>query len=73
MPWEKRSRLLAKYPELAKKERSLDVLLNVDSGGEVGFDGEGGTGALEYFERLCDGFERKETISKRDPVAVLNW
>lgn len=71
LPWETRALLLDKYPGLRFKEQSLDVLLNVDSGREIGLDGEGGSGAVEYFERLC-----KSTVGGaqvRDPGVVLNW
>ena len=46
-------------------ERDVDVLMSVDSGREVGFDGEPGTGgAVAYFD----------TLSKvRDPKVVVNW
>lgn len=71
LPWETRARLLAKYPELTAKGKSLDVLLNVDSGREIGFDGEGGTGAVEYFERLCQSAHGG--AQGRNPGVVLNW
>ena len=46
-------------------ERDADVLMSVDSGREVGFDGEPGDGgAIAYFD----------TLSKvRDPKVVVNW
>ncbi|KAF9559669.1 glutamyl-tRNA amidotransferase, partial [Agrocybe pediades] len=66
LPWELRSKILDKYPSLKDKEQSLDVLLNVDNGREVGFDAEDGAGAVEYFERLCQA-------PKRDPIVILNW
>ncbi|KAF8961095.1 Glutamyl-tRNA amidotransferase B subunit [Flammula alnicola] len=69
LPWETRSRLLERYPLLKAKETSLDVLLHVDNGREVGFDGEDSGGAVDYFERLCQG--GKET--PRNPSVVLNW
>ena len=46
-------------------ERDADVLMSIDSGREVGFDGEPGDGgAIAYFD----------TLSKvRDPKVVVNW
>ncbi|KAF8165712.1 Glutamyl-tRNA amidotransferase subunit B, mitochondrial [Crassisporium funariophilum] len=66
LPWETRSRLLERYPELESKENSLDVLLKIDNGQEVGYDGECGTGAVDYFDRLCQE-------NGRPPAVVLNW
>jgi len=65
-PWQIRARILDKYPSLKNKETSLNVLLSIDDGREVGFDGEDNGGAVEYFENLC-------LSRKRDPVLVLNW
>lgn len=46
-------------------ERDTDVLMSVDSGREVGFDGEPGNGgAVAYFDSLSRG---------RDPKVVVNW
>ncbi|KAF5322005.1 hypothetical protein D9619_000691 [Psilocybe cf. subviscida] len=55
----------------ATKGKSLDVLLNVDNGREIGFDGEGGSGAVEYFERLCQSADGG--TQGRNPGVVLNW
>lgn len=46
-------------------DRDADVLMSVDSGREVGLDGEPGNGgAVAYFD----------TLSKdRDPKVVVNW
>ncbi|KDR84118.1 hypothetical protein GALMADRAFT_111334 [Galerina marginata CBS 339.88] len=71
LPWEIRSRLLEKYPSLQGKPQSLEVLLNVDNGREVAFDGEDSGGAVDYFERLCQTTSGEGT--KRDPVVLLNW
>ncbi|KAJ3500203.1 hypothetical protein NLJ89_g9899 [Agrocybe chaxingu] len=73
LPWETRSRLLGEYPGLRAKEQSLDVLLNVDNGRDVGFDGEDSGGAIWYFERLCQEAKADGRTLKRDPVVVLNW
>lgn len=45
-------------------ERDVQVLMDVDSGREVGFDGELGRGAVAYFD---------EVSRSRDPKAVVNW
>lgn len=74
LPQETRSRLLDKFPELKAKEQSLDVLLNVDNGREVAFDGESSGGAVNYFEQLCLGENDKGQIeTRRNPGVVLNW
>ncbi|TFK72027.1 Glutamyl-tRNA amidotransferase subunit B, mitochondrial [Pluteus cervinus] len=68
-----RLRLQEKY---ALPERDVDVLLSIDSGRDVGFDGRPGTGgAIAYFDALCQGANtRGETASrKRDPKVVSNW
>ncbi|KAH9482302.1 Glutamyl-tRNA(Gln) amidotransferase subunit B, mitochondrial [Psilocybe cubensis] len=74
LPWDIRSRLVSKYPSLNAKEKSLNVLINVNSGKEIGFDGENSGGAVEYFEELCQtpvtGGSRPTV---RDPVVLLNW
>jgi len=45
--------------------RDTEVLMSVDSGREVGFDGEPGSGgAVAYFDNLSKG---------RDPKVVVNW
>lgn len=45
--------------------RDTEVLMSVDSGREVGFDGEPGTGgAVAYFDGLS---------KSRDPKVVVNW
>jgi aspartyl-tRNA(Asn)/glutamyl-tRNA(Gln) amidotransferase subunit B len=46
-------------------KQGTEVLMSVDSGREVGFDGEPGTGgAVAYFDSLAKG---------RDPKVVVNW
>ena len=61
LPDATRSRLLRQ----GLSERDADVLMSIDSGREVGFDGEPGDGgAVAYFD----------TLSKvRDPKVVVNW
>ena len=44
--------------------RDIDVLMSVDAGREVRFDGELGSGAVAYFDAVASG---------RDPKAVVNW
>lgn len=49
------------------------MLLSVDSGREVKYDGEQGedvsAGAIAYFDQLCT----REGNGKRDPRVVVNW
>ncbi|TFY69182.1 hypothetical protein EVG20_g3256 [Dentipellis fragilis] len=45
-------------------QRDTDVLMAVDSGREVGYDGELGQGATAYFDALA---------RDRDPKEVVNW
>lgn len=46
-------------------KRDAEVLMSVDSGREVEFDGElGSGGAVAYFESLS---------KSRDPKIVVNW
>ncbi|KAF7967986.1 hypothetical protein HWV62_32393 [Athelia sp. TMB] len=61
LPEQTRARLVAQ----GLSERDADVLMSVDSGREVGFDGEPGNGgAVAYFDALSQG---------RDPKVVVNW
>lgn len=48
-------------------ERDVDVLLNIDVGRSVGWDGAVGGGTVEYFEEVVKG------AKGRDPKTVLNW
>ena len=77
LPWETRYRLRKMY---ALSERDIDVLLNVDSGREVTFDGEkdvDGSGAVAYFDRLCTGQKGSQVSGNtqiiRDPKVAVNW
>lgn len=54
----------ARLMNLGLSERDTDVLMAVDSGREVGFDGELGKGAVTYFDSLAQ---------QRDPRVVVNW
>ncbi|EGO02395.1 hypothetical protein SERLA73DRAFT_166824 [Serpula lacrymans var. lacrymans S7.3] len=45
-------------------ERDVDVLMAIDSGREVGWDGELGGGAVAYFDSLANG---------REGRVVVNW
>lgn len=60
LPEQTRARLQAQ----GLSQRDTDVLMAVDSGREVGFDGEHGKGAVAYFDALS---------TSRDPKAVVNW
>ncbi|KAH9855061.1 Glutamyl-tRNA-Gln amidotransferase B subunit [Lenzites betulinus] len=60
LPHATRARLL----EQGLSERDVEVLMDVDSGREVGYDGELGRGAVAYFDEVSRG---------RDPKAVVNW
>lgn len=60
LPDEVRSRLQAQ----GLSQRDVDVLMAVDSGREVGFDGALGQGAIAYFDALS---------MNRDPKTVVNW
>jgi aspartyl-tRNA(Asn)/glutamyl-tRNA(Gln) amidotransferase subunit B len=63
LPAASRARLLSTYK---LSEQDADVLLNLDSGREVGFDGEHSDGgAVAYFDRLCS--------EGRNPRVVFNW
>jgi len=54
----------ARLQDIGLSRRDTDVLMDVDSGREVGFDGELGQGAVAYFDQVSVG---------RDPKAVVNW
>jgi aspartyl-tRNA(Asn)/glutamyl-tRNA(Gln) amidotransferase subunit B len=45
-------------------QKDIDVLMTVDSGNEVGFDGQLNHGAVTYFEALTNG---------RSSKVVVNW
>ncbi len=60
LPDATRARLL----EQGLSQRDVEVLMDVDSGREVRFDGELGRGAVAYFEEVSRG---------RDPKTVVNW
>lgn len=46
-------------------QHEIDVLMGVDSGHEVGFDGRQGCGAVTYFEALL--------THGRNSKTVINW
>lgn len=60
LPDATRARLLA----LGLARRDADVLMDVDAGREVGYDGVPGGGAVAYFDAVAPA---------RDPRAVVNW
>ncbi|KAI0080877.1 Glutamyl-tRNA amidotransferase B subunit [Panus rudis PR-1116 ss-1] len=60
LPHETRARLLSR----GLSERDVDVLMSIDMGREVGYDGVLGHGAVHYFDSVSHG---------RDPKVVANW
>jgi len=72
LPWITRSRLKETY---ALSDRDVDVLLNIDSGRDVRYDGEdpGETGAVKYFDRLVENAGSSTKGTRRDPKVVANW
>jgi aspartyl-tRNA(Asn)/glutamyl-tRNA(Gln) amidotransferase subunit B len=60
LPSATRTRLYA----IGLSVRDIDVLMAVDSGREVRFDGELGQGAVAYFDKVVVG---------RHPKVVVNW
>lgn len=50
--------------KLGLTERDCDVLMTIDSGREVGYDGALGQGAVAYFDTVAHG---------REPKVVVNW
>ncbi|KAI6034909.1 GatB/GatE catalytic domain-containing protein [Pisolithus orientalis] len=63
LPSETRVRLLS----MGLSERDADVLMTVDAGREVGFDGEIGKGAVAYFTDLVCGRDPKIVDDSRSP------
>ncbi|KAF8231413.1 glutamyl-tRNA amidotransferase [Tricholoma matsutake] len=69
LPWDTRNRLQKRY---GLSDRDVEVLLSVDSGKEISFDGESveaDAGAIAYFDRLCASIAG----NRRDPKMVVNW
>ncbi|CAE6477101.1 unnamed protein product [Rhizoctonia solani] len=64
LPAQTRERLISAYK---LSSRDVDVLMGVDAGTDVGFDGEEPSrlGAVAYFESIARG--------GRDPKTVANW
>lgn len=60
LPEATRQRLL----DMDLTRRDADVLMDVDSGREVRFDGQLGPGPVDYFDEVSRG---------RDPKVVVNW
>lgn len=54
----------ARLGKLGLTPRDIEVLMTVDSGREVGYDGVVGQGAVGYFDAISQG---------RDPKVVVNW
>jgi len=57
--------------------RDLEVLMMLDAGKTVGWDGMAEPGAVSFFERVVDGrlqnTENGTPRSSRNPRVVLNW
>lgn len=60
LPQETRARLTG----ICLTEQEAEVLMAVDAGREVRFDGEPAKGAVQYFDRLSQG---------RSAKAAVNW
>ena len=60
LPEATRTRLQA----LGLSQRDAEVLMSIDSGREVGYDGKHGHGAVSYFDSVAIG---------RDAKVVVNW
>lgn len=60
LPRETRARLIG----IGLTEQEAEVLMAVDAGREVRFDGEPARGAVQYFDRLVQG---------RSAKAAVNW
>ncbi|KAF5363870.1 hypothetical protein D9756_000292 [Leucocoprinus leucothites] len=71
LPWTTHARLKETY---ALSDRNVNVLLGIDSGRDVRYDGEdpGESGAVKYFDKLVEGVGSPEG-KKRDPNVVANW
>ena len=54
----------ARLLSMGLSQRDTEVLMAIDSGREVGYDGALGYGAVAYFETVAQG---------RDPKVVVNW
>jgi len=62
---ESRRRLVEKY---GLKNSDVDILLGIDTGRTVGWDGALEDGGVGYFEAVVDS-----NGARRDPKVVLNW
>lgn len=54
----------ARLLRMGLTQRDTEVLMTIDSGREVGYDGALGHGAVAYFDTVAQG---------RDPKVVVNW
>ena len=54
----------ARLATIGLTPRDIDVIMSVDAGREVGFDGDLGSGAVAYFDAVA---------LNRDPKIVVNW
>lgn len=61
LPPQTRARLVSQY---GLSERDVEVLMSIDSGDDVGVDGDVTGGAVKYFETVAKG---------KDAKVVVNW
>jgi len=59
LPPETRTRLM----NIGLTEQEAEVLMAVDAGREVRFDGEPARGAVQYFDRLAQGRSAKMAVN----------
>ncbi|KAG8828529.1 hypothetical protein FRC19_003868 [Serendipita sp. 401] len=64
-----------KSPGVDGITRDIEILMQLDAGKSVGWDGEAVSGAVEFFENAIGGTGADHThlTSRRDPKTVLNW
>jgi Asp-tRNA(Asn)/Glu-tRNA(Gln) amidotransferase B subunit len=65
LSYESRKRLVEEY---GLKPHDVDILLGIDTGRTVGWDGVLEDGGVGYFEGVVDS-----SGARRDPKVVLNW
>ena len=68
LPQQRRQNLLDTYLPAGVTESDIDILLSLDEGREIGYDGReppSRSSAVAYFEKLSS--------SGRNAKAVLNW
>jgi aspartyl-tRNA(Asn)/glutamyl-tRNA(Gln) amidotransferase subunit B len=60
LPPQTRARLISQY---GLSERDIEVLMSIDSGDDVGVDGEVSGGAVRYFETVAKGQDAKTAVN----------